>query len=179
MAIPKAILTLNPEELFECIPELIEIINKILSMIPQLSVPRMIKQILIGIAQLLEGVASDFDYINSQFQRVLDAIDRAADLNDVSMGNLLACRQNTLDDTALSTAEALKGIGRIILLANIMIGLIGLDMEIPCLSDSLDTSALDVLIDLLLEIARFLRYLATLIPDPQFAITTALGDLRC
>lgn len=178
-AIPDAITSLDPSGLLECLPALVELINQLLSMIPQMSLPRMVRQILIGLAQLLEGVASDFQFLVAQFQRVLDEIDRAADLNDVNLNDFLVCRQNTITEQAFTTAEALQGIGRIVLLANIFIGLFGGDTEIPCFNDLIDVGDLAGTVELLLELARFLRELAALIPDPQFAITLALAGQEC
>lgn len=178
-AIPDAILELDPGKIFECMPALVELINQLLSMIPQMSLPRMVKQILIGLAQLLEGLASDFQFLLAQLQRVLDEIDRAADLNDVNLNDFLVCRQNTINEQTSSTVEALQGIGRIVLLANIFIGLFGGDTEIPCFSDIVDLSNLSGTVDLLLDLAAFLRQLASLIPDPQFALSLALSLQEC
>lgn len=179
VAIPKAILSLNPSELFECLPNLVEIINKLLSMIPQLSAPRMVRQAIIAIARLLQGVASDLSFLNAQANRVLEAIDRAADLGDVRMSNLLACRQNTLNAQAQATGEAMQGIGRIVLLVNIIIGLFGGKVEIPCFGDSIDSSDLGGSIELLTDIAGVLLDIAEKIPDPQYILTLALGNTRC
>lgn len=179
VAVPKAILSLNPSELFECMPALIELINKILSMIPQLSAPRMVRQTIIAIAQLLQGIASDLSFLSAQMNRVLDAIDRAADLEDVNMSNLLACRQNTLNTQAQSTGDALQGVGRIVLLVNIIIGLFGGKTEIPCFGDSIDSSDMGGTIEMLLEISALLLDIAEKIPDPQYMLTLALGNRRC
>ena len=178
-AVPDAILKLDPGAIFECMPELVALINELLSLIPQLSLPRMVKQILIGLAQLLEGVASDYQYLLAQYQRVIDEIDRAADLDDVTLNDFLTCRQNTITDTAMSTSEALQGIGRIVLLANVLIGLFGGDVEIPCFNDMIDLTNLQSTVDLLLELAAYLRQLAALIPDPQYTISLALSGLKC
>jgi len=176
-----AITELDPTKIIECIPNLAEILDKLLAMIPQLSIPRMIKKTLEAFAQLLEGIAADLLYIQSQVQRIADLIDRAADLNDVSLNAILACSQRTVDDGVLSTAEALKGIGRIILLLNIFIGLIGGE-EIPCfgqlVSDNL-AEGLDAIIEIILTLAQVLREIADAIIDPVLELTLALGKQRC
>lgn len=179
VAIPDSILQLDPAGLFECMPALVELINQLISMVPQMSLPRMVRQILVGLAQLLQGVASDFQFLIAQFQRVLDAIDNAADLNDSTLNDFLTCRQNTLSNQALNTVEALGGVGKIILLANIFIGLFGGDTEIPCFGDVVDLTALDGTVDILLELAEYLLQLAALIPDPQYVISLALQNQEC
>jgi len=177
-AVPDAIASLDPGAIFDCIPELVDKINQLLNLIPQLSLPKLVKALIIAVAQLLEGIAADFQYLQTEFQRALDAIDRAADLGDVELSGFLQCRQDNLATAGDSMAAALQGIGRIILLINILIGLFG-GPEVPCFSDAIDPDVLEPLIEFLLALAAFLRQLAALIPDPQLAITLALGEQRC
>lgn len=181
MAIPKSILTLNPTELLECIPTLAALVDQLLKMIPQLSIPKMVIALLRNMARLLRAIAGDLRYIQSQMQRIADMIDRAADLNDVKMKGFLACAQKDMEDVAYSTAEALQGIGRLILLINIFIGLFG-GQEIPCfgqlVTDNL-SQGFDVLVDLLTTVAEVLDDIAAAIPDPDLILTLALGEQRC
>ncbi len=180
-AIPDVITSLDPSELLNCMPALAELIDKILKLIPQLSIPKMIIAMIRNLAFLIRAVAADLEYIKSTLQRIADMIDRAADLNDVKMNGFLVCAQDTVEGSVLSTAEALKGIGRIILLINIFIGLFGGE-EIPCFgelfSDHL-ADGLDVIIDLLLVLANVLDMIADSIPDPDLILTLAMGEQRC
>lgn len=180
-AIPDAITSLNPTELIKCIPALIELVDQLLKMIPQLSIPKMVIAILRALAGLLRGIASDFQYIQQQFERIIAGIDRATDLQDYTLNGLLVCAQNTLNDTVMSTAEALKGIGSIILLVNLFMGLFG-GPEIPCFGTLIGdnvSEGLDYIIEILLLMAETLEELLGLIPDPDLVLTLALGDLRC
>ncbi|MEN6369230.1 MAG: hypothetical protein ABFD77_05980, partial [Thermotogota bacterium] len=150
-------------------------------LIPQLSIPKMVIAIIKNLAALIRAIAADLLYLQSQLQRIADMIDRAADLNDVKMNGFLVCAQETVEGSVMSTAEALKGIGRVILLVNIFIGLFGGEL-IPCfgslISDNL-AEGLDVIIDLLTTLADILQELAEAIPDPDYALTLALGEQRC
>lgn len=180
-AIPDVITSLDPSELLNCIPALAELIDQILKLIPQLSIPKMVISILENMSALMRGIAADMLYLQSQLQRIADMIDRAADLNDVKMNGFLVCAQDTIEGTLLSTAEALKGIGRIILLVNIFIGLFGGE-EIPCFGSLIEDNlgeGLDVIIDLMLGIADVLDMIASAIPDPDLALTLAMGDVKC
>lgn len=180
-AIPDTITSLDPTELLNCLPALAELIDQLLKLIPQVSIPKMVIAAIRNMAYLIRAVATDLLYIQNQLQRIADMIDRAADLNDVKMNGFLVCAQQTVEDSVMSTAEALKGIGRIILLLNIFIGLFGGD-EIPCFGQLVGDNigdGLDVVIDLLLALADVLDELADAIPDPDLALTLALGDLRC
>jgi hypothetical protein len=180
-AIPKVITELDPTELLNCFPALAKLIDQLLKLIPQLSIPKMVKAIIKNLAKLLRAVASDLRYIQSQLQRIADMIDRAANLNDVKLNGFLVCAQGTANDAAMSTAEALKGIGRIVLLVNILIGLFG-GPEIPCfgslISDNI-AEGFDVLVELLTALAEILDDIANSIPDPDLVLTLALGDIKC
>jgi len=179
-AIPKSILTLNPGELLNCFPALAKAVDQVLKLIPQLSIPKMIKAVLKNMALMLRSIADEFDYLGREFQRIARAIDRAADLNDPNMNAYLVCAQNDAEGAALSTAQALQGIGRIILLINVFIGLLGGE-EIPCfgslVTDNIDQ--LDVVTDLLYTLADLLETMANAIPDPDLILSLALGDLKC
>lgn len=179
-AIPDAITSLDPSELLKCLPALAALIDKLLKLLPYLSIPKMIKSALRNMAIMLRSIASDITYIQSQLQRIADQIDRAAELQDVKMNGFLVCAQDDLDQSILATSEALKGIGRIILLVNIFVGLIGGE-EIPCFGSLIENNRddLDVVIDLLVTLANILDAMSDAIPDPDLALTLALGDLKC
>lgn len=180
-AVPDAITNLDPTELIQCVPALAKLVDQLLKLVPQLSIPKMIKAALRALATLLRGIASDLRYIESQLRRIADQIDRAANLNDVTLEGFLICAQKEMDDTILSTAEALKGIGRIILLLNIFMGLIGAE-EIPCFGTLLEDNLgqpFDFLVDLLTSLAQILNEIADAIPDPDLALTLALGAQKC
>ena len=180
-AIPKAIGTLNPKELTECFPALASAIDNMLKLIPQMSIPKMVIAILENLAKLLRMIAADLRYIQSQMQRIADAIDRAAVLSDHKMNGFLVCSQKDLEDTALSTSEALKGIGSIVLITNIFLGMIG-GQEIPCFGSLFADNygeGFDVMVDLLTALATILTELANAIPDPDLILTLALGKSQC
>lgn len=180
-AIPDAITSLNPTDLIKCIPELAEMIDKILKLIPQLSIPKMVIAIIKNVAALLRGIATDLAYLQAQAQRIADGIDRAADLNDYRLNGFLVCAQHTLDTQIGSTGQALAGLGGVILLVNIFMGLFG-GPEIPCFGDLMSgnmSEGFDVVIDLLTDLATLLTDIANSIPDPDMALTLALGDSSC
>lgn len=180
-AIPDAITTLNPTDLLECIPTLAEMIDQLLSLLPQVSVPKMVIAAIKNIALLLRGIATEFIDIQRAIARINEGIDRAAALGNTQMSGFLVCAQETVDKNIDSLAEALKGIGQFVLLINLFMGLFG-GPEIPCfgslVSDNVDTG-LDVVIDLLTSMADILEQIADAIPDPDLALSLALGDSEC
>ena len=171
--------SLDPSGILECIPELIEKINALLNMVPQLSLPRMILALITTIRDLLLFLANDLEYIQTMIARIAAGVDLAADMGDNKLAELMACASNNMDTQLMTTADALAAIGRIILLLNIFLGIIG-GPEIPCFGELLsDTDALDPVIEILRELAQLLTDLLGMIPDPQLAITLALGDQSC
>lgn len=173
--------SLDPSEIFKCFPDLIDKVNSILTMIPQMSIPRMVISIIESMISLLRGLAIDLQYIVDRLNDITTEIDRAADLGDVTKSGFLACAENTMQDSLTATSVALKAVGRIILLVNIFMGLFG-GPEIPCFGELLDGVAADALapiIDTLNALADLLQQLLDMIPDPQAAITKALGETRC
>ena len=180
-AIPDAITSLNPSELLQCIPAMAKAVDQVLKLIPQLSIPKMVIALIKNLATLLRGVASDLSYIQSQFDRIGDMIDRAADLNDHKLNGFLVCAQEDLATTNLSTAEALRGVGSIVLLVNVFMSLFG-GPEIPCFGELMSSNlsaGTDVVIDLLTGLASLLTDIANSIPDPDLVLTLALGDQKC
>ncbi len=179
-AIPDAITSLNPSELVKCVPELAKLIDKLLGLIPQMSIPKMIKAALGNMSKLLRSIAIEIGYVSEELERIAKKIDRAADLNDIKMNGFLVCAQQDAHDTIRATGAALAGVGRMVLLLNIFIGLVGAE-EIPCfgsiIEDNMDS--LDVLVDLLNTLAELLQTMANAIPDPDLALTLALGEARC
>jgi hypothetical protein len=171
--------SLDPSGIIECIPELVEKVNNLLNMIPQLSMPRMIIALIETVENLLRFLANDLEYIQFIQQRTTDAIDLGVSMGDNKLGEILACAEANMDAQLQTTAEALKSIGRIIMLLNIFLGLIG-GPEIPCFGEVLsDPEQLDSVIDVLRELADLLGILRAAIPDPQMVITVALGEQSC
>jgi hypothetical protein len=179
-AIPEAIFKLDPSELIECVPALAQAVDQLLKLIPQLSLPKMIIAIVRNMALLLESIAGDVRYLQSQLARCAAMIDRAADLNDHVLNGFIVCAQADIRGTMSATAEALRGIGSIVLILNILLGLFG-GPEIPCFGDLLDDLdvGFDSIVTLLTGLAALLRDIANAIPDPDFALTRLLADQRC
>jgi hypothetical protein len=180
-AIPDAITSLDPSELLDCLPALAALVDQLLKLVPMMSVPKLVKQALLTLAMLLRGIASDFVYTQTLLERIANAIDRAAQLDDVRMNGFLVCAQDDVNKTVSATSQALKGIGRIILLINIFMGLIG-GPEIPCFGSLLDDNidqGFDYVIDLFNSLAEILEEIARAIPDPDLILTVALAGQEC
>lgn len=179
-AIPDCITKLDPSGLINCVPDLVEKINQLLSLIPQLTIPRMIIQLIRNLAAFLRAFADDLDYLKQRLARIAQAVSRAADLNDVTWGGFLQCAEQTVSDEMDALALALQMIGRVILLANILLSLISGAPEIPCFGAMMqDIPLLDDIIAAMRLLAALLEELANKIPDPEMAITLLLKGTKC
>ncbi|MCP4568967.1 MAG: hypothetical protein GY841_15435 [FCB group bacterium] len=173
--------SLNPSELLECVPNLVEKINAMLTMIPQLSIPRMVISMVNALISLLSGLSTDLQYLVDRLDAIARGIDRAADLNDNKKKDFLVCAQDTMNESLSATAMAMQAVGRIILLVNIFMGLFG-GPEIPCFGEILDGATADVLqpiIDIIDALVDLLQQLVDMVPDPIAALTKVLGDTKC
>jgi hypothetical protein len=97
------------------------------------------------------------------------------------MNGFLVCAQADVNSVVLSTSQALQGIGRIILLLNIFMAMIGAQ-EIPCFGSLIEDnlgSGFDFVIEALGAIAEVLNDMSNAIPDPDMILTLALGEQRC
>jgi hypothetical protein len=179
-SIPDCITQLDPSGLINCIPDLAEKINQLLSLVPQLTIPRLVAGLIRNLAAFLRAFADDLAYLQVRLARIAQAVSRAADLSDVTWGGFLTCAEATVQDELDALAIALRGIGRIILLANILLSLVGGAPEIPCFGTMLqDADALGPVITAMRALATLLDQIAALIPDPQYAITAALKGTVC
>jgi len=180
-AIPKAITQLNPKELIECFPALAKSVDQLLKLIPQLSVPMMVKSIIVNVANLLLGICQELTDINERRSRIESQIIRAVQLGDLKMNGLLVCAQNTLNDTSAAMGKSLEAVGRIIMLINVFGGLIGMQ-EIPCfskiLTDNLGVNTSEI-ISVLQDLAQLLIDISSAVPDPNGALAKSLGDASC
>jgi hypothetical protein len=180
-AIPDAITSLDPGKLLDCVPALAAVVDQLLHLVPQLSLPKLVKACLTTLAGLLRGIAADLRYTEAQLTRISQAADRAALLGDARMAGFLVCAQGDHQAVQDATVQALAGLSRFILLLNLFMGLFG-GPEIPCLSALVEdgvAAGFDEAVAVLTDVADVLAALAGAIPDPDLALTLALGRQEC
>lgn len=154
----------NPQPLLDCFPELADKLGNLLMLLPQLSVPKMIKDIIRVITRSLENIQGTLISLQSQVQAILNAIDRATNLDDSGLMAIITCAQGNVATQQANTMQMLASLGRLFGLVNIFLGLIGLP-ELPDLSD-LAGAPLDPLIELLTNLITLLETISDQIPLP-------------
>lgn len=145
-AIPDAILTLNPQPIVESLVGLGVAVDKLLALIPQYSVPVMIKGILGVVVQGLIGVRAQMQAMIIQAARVQLALDRAASSQIAPLMVIAQCAQDNLETQLVNLNASYSPLNRMIALMNFFLELAGLPC-IPVLGalPSIGSPALDVI----------------------------------
>ncbi len=160
----KAIATLDPVAIGECIPDLGKAINKLLAMHPMLALPLLLVQILDLLIDTLRQARTELLHLQQQMVQILGVIDRATDLDDAGLMAIAQCAQENVAQEAANVGKALASLGKLIGLINVFMGIVG-GPEIPDLSD-LAGRPLDEVIEPLDATVETLKTARDTIPVP-------------
>ncbi len=159
--IPDAIIKLDPTTLIECIPGLAEAVDKILGMIPILSLPLMILDIITFLIQYLEAQKAIIARALARADAVIAAATKAADPGQFALSSVIDCINANFSIQIQNISEMNAPLNRIIGQINFFLDLLGLPCipAIPSLTNlDLATAIIDFFID-------FLRGLIFFIPS--------------
>ena len=154
----------DPTILTACIPELGEKVAQLLKLIPQLSLPILLKQICKLIVETLKEARRALVHLQRQVMRILETIDRATELEDSGLMAIIACAQANAGQEAANVGKMLASLGRLIGLVNLFFGMLGLP-EVPDLSD-LAGKPLDAVIEPLDALIEVFQNAGDSIPVP-------------
>lgn len=175
-AIPKAITSFDPTELLNCIPGLVQQLNKLLAMIPQLSIPIMVSDIIDLLISILLGIRQDIGAMLRQLERIAAAATRAAAVGNVQLQVAVTCATENIDVQMANLNESLAPLNRLLGLINAFLKLLGL----PCLPTLSDLEASDAALDAIDLIIEALQRIRTLFPNIELpAIPTTGDDGKC
>lgn len=184
-AIPKAITELNPVPLIECIPTLAEAINKLIGLIPVLSLP-------VFLVDLLDVIIFMLTELRNQAQRILNRIEAIAQANlraqapgNVALALAMDCINNNFDADLVNLNAQTGPLNRLLGIVDLLLELSGLKALLkqlgvdatPCLGN-LPLENLLVPIDLLIKVLTILRNLIP-IPSFQFDIGSTYDNSAC
>lgn len=124
----------NPAKLAESIPELAAKANKLLKLIPQLSVPLMIVGLIDVLLMFLVGLRGQLQAIINAQVRVAQAATRAAELGNASLQRVVDNASANLAAQMKNVAEGAAPVNRLIAVINLFLELVGLP-KLPDLSD--------------------------------------------
>jgi len=116
----------DPTKLAECIPDLAEKIDKLLKLIPQLSIPVLIAGLIDVILFYLEGLRGQLKAIIAAQVRIAAAATRAAELGNVQLRTVVDCATASMDAYLQNLNEGMKPLNRLVGLLNVFLQLAGL-----------------------------------------------------
>jgi hypothetical protein len=160
-AIPDAITGLDPGQITDALPDLAQKAGKLLALVPQLSVPRMIVGLIDVLLSFLGGLAGQLRAFIDLQVRIQRAENRAAELGNAQLLVVVGCAKEHVDAQMHSLAESVVPVNRLIALINVFSELAGLG-PLPDLSElGRDAQAALEPLD---EIVRVLKDLRATIP---------------
>jgi len=116
----------DPTKLAESIPDLAEKIDKLLKLIPQLSIPVLIAGLIDVILFYLEGLRGQLQAIIAAQVRIAAAATRAAELGNVQLRTVVDCATASMDAYLQNLNEGMKPLNRLVGLLNLFLQLAGL-----------------------------------------------------
>lgn len=169
----KAVTTLNPQKIINCIPNLASKVAKLLSLLPQLSIPALVAGLIEVLVLYLRGVRNQLLRVNELLVRLLDAETASRRPGNLALARVLPCAVEDLDKLVLWMNESSKPINRLIGVINLFLEIIGLKrFKIPCLGTFLaELGALSdtvKLVDLLIQLLEIIRLAIPIPPSPFF-----------
>lgn len=169
----KAISTLNPEEIINCIPNLAEKISALLKLVPQLSLPFLIVGFIDILILYLTGQRNQLVRQAAYLDRILAAATAATEPGNVALGAIVDCANSDVDVFFQFLNEQNAPLNRLIGFINLFLKLIGVKRCIPSLGGLASASIVPAIIaiDFLIDLLTTLR---NLIPIPGFSFP--LGD---
>lgn len=152
----------NPSKLATAISDLVKKISKLASLIPQLSVPLMIVDLIDVVLVALAGVINALETIAAQEARIAAAITKSEEPGNEALATVITCAQDLLVKQKAGVSEGLGPLNTFFGLMNVFLELIGLE-PIPDLSGPLPDDTQEA-IDTMNDLVKLLRDLRATIP---------------
>jgi hypothetical protein len=139
-SIPDAILQLSPEPILEAIQELAPKLAAVAALIPQLSIPLMIVNLIDVVILFLQGVVGQLGALAEDAQRATDAAARAEVLDSDRLRDIAQCLQENVDIQTANMSASMGPIGKILEIITLLASLAGLP-EMPAIGEFTDPAA--------------------------------------
>lgn len=159
-AVPDAITNLDPTALIECVPDMVEKINRLLALIPQLTLPAMIVALIDLIIDALVALMAQLRHIAAEQARIIAAGIRAAEPGNVALRTILDCATGDLNVFLQYANEGMAPLNRLIGIIGAFCAIIGVDFGGAGLSEITDFAAIEASlapIEQLVEVLQILR----------------------
>jgi hypothetical protein len=123
----------DPSALAACLPELAKKISELLHLMPQLSLPYLVRELIGLVIDALSKTRIALVHLQAQMQQILKAVDRATELGDAGLMAITVCAQTNVAQEAANLGKMLASLGKMIGILNLFLGMLGLP-EVPNLS---------------------------------------------
>lgn len=162
-ALPKVITELNVVPLLECAPLMVQALAKVANLIPPLSLPTTIRNVLEVMIVAAEGLKQDMEGAKLQLDRILEAGTASQLPGNSPLIPIIACAQSFFTAVMEHVANTATPLNRLVGLLNLLLSLIPPgSIQIPCIG-GLDGAPQPV-IDLLEKFIQVLKLIKSLIP---------------
>lgn len=157
----KAISTLDPVEIINCIPNLAQVINQLLKLIPQLSLPILIVQFIDVLIIYLNGQVNQLLRYQAYLERILTAETIALRPGNIALANVITCAKSDSNKLISFMNEQNAPVNRLIGFINLFLKIIGIEPGLPTLGEILPDQVEDtiLLIGYTVEALEFIRKL--------------------
>jgi len=165
-AVPDAITELDPSGIIDCIPGMARLIDKLLALLPQYSIPRMAVDLIDCVLGILLKLRSVLLALQAQLERIGRTLARAAELGDDYLNTLAICATDRLSDTLSDEMKGLIVLGRLIGMVIFLLDLAGVPVEVPDFEE-IAGAPLDLIIEPIDALIEALQGVRDLIPLPE------------
>jgi len=146
----------DPSKLGSCVTDLQKLVEKLLKLIPQLSIPAMVKSLIGALITYLYGVKAQLQAMIRKQLQIIAAATRASSLNNVKLQIAVDCAQGIQDAQLVNLNTSLQPLNRFIGMISIFMQIAGLGCipplgNIGAISDAM-LAPIDAIIAILLAI---------------------------
>lgn len=145
----------DPTVLAACLPELGQKLAKLLSLAPQVALPRLIERCLALAIEALRTARSQLRHLQGQLHQIELVQQRAQRLGDAGLMAVAQCARANVAQEAANVAKTMASLERLLVLVNLFLGLVG-GREVP-LPSKLSGAPLDEAVPQIEAIIRALE----------------------
>lgn len=154
----------DPTKVLECLPELAEKIDRILRMLPPLSIPVLVLDLIDCIIRELNKLRSFLLRLIAQVRKIADVLEKAAQLDDPHLNLIGVCANDRLASTLDEKMKGLIVLGRLLGFLRMFLELIGVGTDLVPDFSELAGAPLDTAIEPLDFMIENLTALRALVP---------------
>ena len=124
----------DPTVIAACLPDLAEKVQKLLRLLPMLSLPHLIVRLIDLVIDTLREAREALLHLQQQLQQITGAVDRATELEDAGLMAIAQCAQANVAQEAANVGKSLASLGKLLGVIGMFMGMIG-GPEVPDLSN--------------------------------------------